>query len=157
MIFAANGVDDGFAVTGSTTYSSNQNYLTDAGAYSLSRSYYGTFDQAAMSGNGTKVLLVLGAGLRGGSWHSTTPGDLSAITRNYDMPTAERPDVGFRVASIPGVRGNLGDLPVTERWTLRTISCGVEQWLNRRLQFMARALRPVGSWQRFINRNCVRA
>jgi hypothetical protein len=41
----ANGFDDGYAVTGSTTNVATQNYLTDVGAYASSPSYYGTFDQ----------------------------------------------------------------------------------------------------------------
>ena len=41
----ANGYDDGYAVTGSTSTSSTQNYLTDVGAYTASLSPYGTFDQ----------------------------------------------------------------------------------------------------------------
>ena len=35
----ANGYDDGYAVTGSTSYSSTQNYLTDVGAYASSPSF----------------------------------------------------------------------------------------------------------------------
>jgi len=35
----------GFAVTGTTSFSGSQNYLTDAGAYSMSAGPYGTFDQ----------------------------------------------------------------------------------------------------------------
>jgi formylglycine-generating enzyme len=34
-----------FSVTQSTNYSSSQNYLTDAGAFSSSAGSYGTFDQ----------------------------------------------------------------------------------------------------------------
>src|SRR5262249_12099633 len=41
----ANGYNDGYAVTGSTAFSSTQNYLTDVGAYTLSGSFYGTYDQ----------------------------------------------------------------------------------------------------------------
>jgi hypothetical protein len=49
-----NGYDDGYAVTGSTSFSIFLNYMTDVGAYSTSPSYYGTFDQgAATFMNGT--------------------------------------------------------------------------------------------------------
>lgn len=40
-----NGYDDGFAVTGSTSYSETEYYLTDVGAYSLATGPYGTYDQ----------------------------------------------------------------------------------------------------------------
>src|SRR5262249_10602670 len=40
--FSANGYNDGFAVTGSTSFNTSQNYLTDVGAYTSSPSYYGT-------------------------------------------------------------------------------------------------------------------
>ena len=52
----ANGYNDGYAVTGSTNLSNSQNYLTDAGAYSASPSYYGRSIKAATPGNGTKRL-----------------------------------------------------------------------------------------------------
>src|SRR3954465_14137793 len=42
---AANGYNDGYATSGSTTYSISQDYLTDVGAYASSPSYYGTYDQ----------------------------------------------------------------------------------------------------------------
>ncbi|MEX2316404.1 MAG: SUMF1/EgtB/PvdO family nonheme iron enzyme [Pirellulales bacterium] len=50
----ANGYDDGYAVTGSTSFVNSQNYLTDVGAYTLADSPYGTFDQGATSGSGTR-------------------------------------------------------------------------------------------------------
>ena len=42
----ANGYDDGYTVTGSSSFNSTLNYLTDAGAYTLSISPYGTLDQS---------------------------------------------------------------------------------------------------------------
>ena len=49
----ANGYDDGYAVSGSTTLSSTQDYLTNVGAYASSASFYGTFDQGGTSSSGT--------------------------------------------------------------------------------------------------------
>jgi formylglycine-generating enzyme required for sulfatase activity len=102
----ANGYDDGFAVTGSTsyTYGPNYNYLTDVGAYTSSASYYGTFDQGgnAYEWNETAVS-GLYRGLRGGSWfdESLFPAStiLNASLRNYNAPSVAIGDAGFRVAS----------------------------------------------------------
>ncbi len=69
---SANGFDDGYAVTGSFTIDNGQNYLTAAGGYTQSKSFYGTFDQGGnvsewndtTDGSG-------GRGVRGGSWDVT--------------------------------------------------------------------------------------
>ncbi len=94
-----NGYNDGYAVTGSTTYSSTQNYLTDVGAYTSSTSPYGTFDQ------GGNVLewneaLISGSirGLREGSWATYSSNLQSSFRNGYD-PTGEGVSIGFRVAS----------------------------------------------------------
>ena len=42
----ANGYNDGYAVTSSALSNGTQNLLTDVGSYPMSKSYYGTFDQA---------------------------------------------------------------------------------------------------------------
>jgi formylglycine-generating enzyme required for sulfatase activity len=101
----ANGYDDGYAVTGTTTFSSSQNYLTDVGAYTSSSSFYGTFDQGGnvWEWNETLVGTTMsgpGRGLRGGTWDSNS-GYLVASARNYLLPNEEGNRVGFRVASIP--------------------------------------------------------
>jgi len=99
----ANNYDDGFAVTGSTSWDSNQNYLTDAGAYTLSSSFYETFDQggsvwewneADISGDGSS------RGLRGGDWGYGS-NYLRASTRISFSPSSKDDTIGFRVASIP--------------------------------------------------------
>jgi formylglycine-generating enzyme required for sulfatase activity len=41
----ANGFNDGYAVSGSASYISTQQYLTPVGAFTQADSYYGTFDQ----------------------------------------------------------------------------------------------------------------
>jgi len=117
----ANGFDDGYAVTGSTSLDNNQNYLTDVGAYSQAVSPYGTFDQG---GNvwewnelvfdpdlGPLPIVLIGEGgevqpdssflrgSRGGCWCGSS-GSLSALDRGYVGPTSENSIFGFRVASV---------------------------------------------------------
>jgi sulfatase modifying factor 1 len=101
----ADGYDDGYAVTGSTTLSSSQNYLTDVGAYTSSASYYGTLDQAGSvwEWNETTVLVaaghfpIFGRGVRGGAWDGGSI-LLPASLRDKADPTLENQVVGFRVA-----------------------------------------------------------
>jgi len=98
----ANGFNDGYAVSGSTSFLLTTNPFTDVGAYTAAASPYGTFDQ---NGNvwewNEAVIRSSVRGLRGGSW-----GDSSDILRadfRFDIriPTGEFISVGFRVASIP--------------------------------------------------------
>lgn len=97
----ANYRDEVFAVTQSDAYSSIQNYLTDAGAYPDTLSYYGTLDQA---GNvlewNESFVLDSWRGLRSGAWDLGEIG-MGAASRGFGDPTAESPTIGFRVASIP--------------------------------------------------------
>lgn len=88
-----------FSVTQSGSYDSNQNYLTDGGAYEGSAGPYGTFDQggnvwewndAASSGSFR--------GLRGGSW-SYYGSSLRSSSRDGSLPDDEYEGIGFRVAS----------------------------------------------------------
>jgi formylglycine-generating enzyme required for sulfatase activity len=99
----ANGYDDGYAVTGSTSGVSTQNYLTDVGAYTLSTSPYGTFDQGGnvWEWNETSFSVPFPGlrGLRGGSWNNNWP-QLRALLGFNDPPTLERNNIGFRVASF---------------------------------------------------------
>lgn len=97
----ANGYNDGYAVTGSTSFDPNQNYLTVVGAYTGSVSPYGTFDQ---SGNVEEWNEALVAGIyrghRGGSWGGTfTP--LPSYNRQFQPPSLQSNRQGFRLASIP--------------------------------------------------------
>ena len=55
-----------YAVTGSTSYSSSQNYLTDVGAYTSSPSYYGTFDQGGNVWEWNEALIS--GCVSGGAW-----------------------------------------------------------------------------------------
>lgn len=96
----ANGYDDGFAVTGSTNFSSSQNYLTDIGAYASAPSYYGTFDQGGNVFEWNEAL-ISGSfrGSRGGSWNYGA-NLLRASYRSFPDPP-ESNTVGFRVATVP--------------------------------------------------------
>jgi sulfatase modifying factor 1 len=95
----ANGYDNGFAVTGSLSINSAQNYLTDVGAYSSSPSYYGTFDQGGNAYEWIETKVTSSSrGVRGGSWGLNSNYVLSSIVV---APPGEDGFVGFRVASIP--------------------------------------------------------
>ncbi len=101
----ADGYNDGYAVTGSTSYSSALNYLTDAGAYTSALSYYGTFDQGGnlYEWNETLIFDLNSSslrGVRGGSW-SDDPGGLPASFRSGGDPTNEYGGEGFRVSEVP--------------------------------------------------------
>jgi formylglycine-generating enzyme required for sulfatase activity len=95
--YAPGGV---WSVTQSSSYSSNQNYLTDVGAFSGSGSFYGTFDQ---SGNVFQWNDLDGAagssrGLRGGGWGSVAFYLSSSSSLSFD-PSFENGNFGFRLAS----------------------------------------------------------
>ena len=92
-----NGV---YSVTQSAGLDSNQNYLTDAGAFSSSGSYYGTFDQGGNVGEWTDGVTGASRILRGGSWNIGA-NVLEATTRIADLPTTEDYHIGFRIASVP--------------------------------------------------------
>jgi formylglycine-generating enzyme required for sulfatase activity len=96
----ANGYDDGYAVTGSTDFSSTQNYLTNVGAYTLSSSYYGTFDQGGNVWEWNDALVSSSRGVRGGGWNGDPIGS-AASYRIDDDPAFEYRFLGFRVASVP--------------------------------------------------------
>ncbi len=94
--------NDGYAVTGSPSYSSSQNYLTDAGAYALSSSPYGTYDQGGNVAEWNEAY-ISGSfrGLRGSSWVGGST-DMGAASRYFDFipPTTEDFLFGFRVATV---------------------------------------------------------
>ena len=97
----ANGFNYGYAMSGSPTYSSSQQYLTDAGAFSLAVSYYGTFDQ----GGGVRewndaVISGFLRGSCGGSWLDGA-NFLRAPGRDSFAPADEFDRFGFRVAIVP--------------------------------------------------------
>ncbi len=91
--------NDGFAVTGITTHNPSQNYLTDVGAYSLSPSYYGTFDQGGNVWEFNEARYDGVRGRRGASWGEGYA-YLQASTR-FNFGSSEFSFLGFRMVSIP--------------------------------------------------------
>jgi formylglycine-generating enzyme required for sulfatase activity len=92
----------GFSLTGSATFDSSVDYLTDVGAYPDSLSAYGTLDQggnvyqwneAAIFSDGSQ------RGVRGGSLGETTD-SMAASYRNLGSAASVPTGIGFRVASI---------------------------------------------------------
>ena len=94
----ANGFNDGYAVSGSSF--STGNALTDAGAFSLADSFYGTFDQGGNVWEWNDAVNGSSRGLRGGSWANVGSG-LRASLRYSNAPALENYAVGFRVAVVP--------------------------------------------------------
>lgn len=98
---SANGYDDGYAVTGSLSYSLSENYLTDGGAYSSSASFYGTYDQGGNVWEWNETLIGGSLrGLRGGGWDASSTHQQASFRDNFD-PTGELFSFGFRVATVP--------------------------------------------------------
>lgn len=93
-----NGYNDGYAVTGSPTLMTTQNYLTDVGAYSSAESYYGTFDQGGnvVEWNETIGRANTERGTLGGSWDGAANGLESH--RDGAPPTHSVRELGFRIA-----------------------------------------------------------
>ncbi len=91
----------GYAVTGSTTLSSSQNYLTPVGAYTHSASFFGTYDQGADVGDWNETSYGgIWRGLSGSAWDS--PAWQLASNDIYAFPDLTAvSDVGFRIAFVP--------------------------------------------------------
>jgi formylglycine-generating enzyme required for sulfatase activity len=100
----ANGYNDGYAVSGSTSPIST-NPFTDVGAYTDAASPYGTFDQNGnvWEWNETQVTSS-SRGARGASAveFALDASNLRSSLRNDIVPTIEAVSVGFRVASPVG-------------------------------------------------------
>ncbi|MCI0334257.1 MAG: SUMF1/EgtB/PvdO family nonheme iron enzyme [Planctomycetes bacterium] len=97
----ANGYDDGFAVTGSASFNSSQNYLTNVAAYTSALSPYGTFDQGGNVFEWNEALISANLrGVRGGSWHGGSF-NVHASNRSFGGPAVGSSIIGFRVATIP--------------------------------------------------------
>ena len=90
-----------YSVTQSSTLDSNQNYLTDVGAFSGSGSFYGTFDQSGNVFQWNDLDGTAGAWprLRGGSWLNGRPRSLSSSLGDSGDPSRESFAIGFRLAS----------------------------------------------------------
>lgn len=100
----ANGFNDGYAVTGSTNLDSSQNYLTEAGAYALSASPYGTFDQGGNVWEWNEGI-IRGAyrSVRGGCWVDSGSDGMVAWHRDVGFPRLQSGAIGFRVATVATV------------------------------------------------------
>jgi formylglycine-generating enzyme required for sulfatase activity len=97
----ANGYNDGYAVTGSTTIPSG-NTLTDVGAYTHSTSPYGTFDQGGNVWEWNEAAVTApDRSVRGGSYGSHSSEELRASSRSSERATFEGDFVGFRMATVP--------------------------------------------------------
>jgi formylglycine-generating enzyme required for sulfatase activity len=116
----ANGYNDGYAMTSSTSYSGAINYLSDVGSYNQSGSPYGTFDQGGNLFEWNEAL-ISGSfrGLRGGAWINNSLYQL-ASNRNSYSPSSLIMTFGFRVAMIPEPTSNtLALCAAVGLWRLR--------------------------------------
>jgi formylglycine-generating enzyme required for sulfatase activity len=92
---SANFYDGGYT-TGDSSYP-----MTDVGAYALSESPYGTFDQGGNVWEWNEAVISSSfRGMRGGSW-SFNFFNLRAVHRYNNIPTLGFDNVGFRVATVP--------------------------------------------------------
>jgi len=96
-----------YSLTQTDSYDSNQNYLTDVGAFSGSGSFYGTFDQSGnvYQWNDLDGTAFTSRGLRGGSWGVDSPFLLSSSGSILSAPSDEYWRIGFRLASPVSVSG----------------------------------------------------
>jgi formylglycine-generating enzyme required for sulfatase activity len=77
--------------------------MTDAGAYSLSASPYGTFDQGGNVWEWNETTLCCSGNqrdYRGGDWLNQAPA-MKANGNLGGLPSGEGPTLGFRVATVP--------------------------------------------------------
>ncbi len=91
----ANGFNGGYAVNNSTTMPVG-NVLTDVGAFGLSASFYGTFDQGGNVFEWDDVLIGSSRKRSGGSW-ILDEYDMRSSSGNFIEPFNELFDTGFRV------------------------------------------------------------
>jgi len=92
---SANFNDSGFT-TGDSSYP-----MTDVGAYALSDSPYGTYDQGGNAWEWNETVIgSFDRGFRGSGWNGSS-NSLTAEDQHSVNPTKENSIIGFRVASIP--------------------------------------------------------
>jgi formylglycine-generating enzyme required for sulfatase activity len=96
-----NGFNGGYAVTNSAEYSASQNYLTEVGAFTLARAYYGTFDQGGGVWEWIETAIGDTRGIRGGMWDDSAENMLSSDRSDADSPADEDRAIGFRIAVVP--------------------------------------------------------
>jgi formylglycine-generating enzyme required for sulfatase activity len=104
-------------------YANPPGSLTDVGAYALSDSPYGTFDQGGNVDEWNEQLIGPYPGVRGGSW-AFSADNLAASNPAYYFSTYEFPWVGFRVASLVPEPGT--------GWLVTTGLLGLAARRNRR-------------------------
>jgi hypothetical protein len=94
--------DDGSGDTGNSANCNNvANDPTDVGAYSLSGSPYGTFDQGGNVWEWNEVIIGSNRGWRGGSFGSAPDALAASFRSSTGIPVREGNPIGFRVAMIP--------------------------------------------------------
>jgi formylglycine-generating enzyme len=93
----ANGYNGGYAVNNSTALPTGS-ALTDVGAYNLTMSYYGAFDQAGNAAEWSDGIFGSSRVVRGGSWGDA---NLAISSRLSSNPATENQFFGFRIAVIP--------------------------------------------------------
>ncbi len=98
----ANGVNDGYAVSGSTDYPDTTNPFNDVGAYEDAASPYGTFDQNGNAWEWNETLVTsTSRGIYGGSW-DFSEGGLRSTSNLFSNPAVGGNTLGFRIgASVP--------------------------------------------------------
>ena len=118
-----NGV---YSVTQSGAYDSNQNYLTDVGAFSGSGSFYGTFDQSGNVYQWNDLDGTSGSsrGRRGGYWYYNAVYLSSSLGYAFD-PSFETADIGFRLASPVAV-------PEPSTWVMGAVGLACVAWRSVR-------------------------
>jgi formylglycine-generating enzyme required for sulfatase activity len=101
-----------YAVTQSTSYDVNQNYLTNVGAFTNSASFYGTFDQTGNVQEWTDIDGTANSSRarQGGNWQDNYWIPVSSTGIGYSGPSDEHSYSGFRLASPLG----LSSSPVPE-------------------------------------------
>jgi formylglycine-generating enzyme len=118
-----------FSVTQSSGYSSDQNYLSDVGAFSGSGSFYGTYDQSGNVFQWNDLDGTAGSirGLRGGDWNRSDPVFLSSSYSTVSGPLGEGSNTAFRLVSPVAVPE-----PSTYAMALAGFACGGWQMYRRR-------------------------
>lgn len=120
-----------YSVTQTNTFSSSQNYLTTAGAFTSSESPYGTFDQAGNVQEWTEAKSGANRVYMGGRWVDT---DASMMFINSGgaslVPTSEDPTTGFRLASA-----SASSVPEPGTWAAAALLVGgaaFARWRRRK-------------------------
>jgi sulfatase modifying factor 1 len=115
-----------YSVTQSTSFSANQNYLTDVGAFTNSASFYGTFDQSGNVFEWNDVTTAGGSSrpLRGGTWYSLA-GPVSRSSPVSFALSFEDSGFGFRLASLVPV-------PEPSTWVMGLAGIACVAWRSVR-------------------------